>query len=236
MFGSIANRYDFLNHFLSANLDRRWRRICVREIEKKISMPFPKVLDVGCGTADLSLAFSRLGPVVGCDFCHPMLHIGAQKIAEMSRYSRVCLVAADAMRLPFADAAFDIVVSAFVLRNLADIDQSLREMRRILRPGGFLGILEFGMPRIPVVATMYRFYFLRIVPKLGKLISGVDGPYGYLPASVQAFPSAEELKERAQRAGFENVSHRLLTAGIAILIVGRGREMERESLPDNPSL
>jgi demethylmenaquinone methyltransferase/2-methoxy-6-polyprenyl-1,4-benzoquinol methylase len=218
MFGAIAGRYDFLNHFLSASLDRQWRQACVQEIEKRIVKPLPKILDVGCGTADLSLAFSRLGPVVGCDFCHPMLRIGARKIAGSGRV--VSLLEADALVLPFADASFDVVVSAFVLRNLADIDEGLRQMRRVLRPGGFLGVLEFGMPRTAVLAPLYRCYFLRILPKLGKLLSGVDGPYGYLPTSVQVFPPVEELKKKIECAGFRDVAYKRLTAGIAILLVG----------------
>jgi demethylmenaquinone methyltransferase / 2-methoxy-6-polyprenyl-1,4-benzoquinol methylase len=219
MFGSIAGRYDFLNHFLSANLDRRWRRACVREVAAKVHIPVPNILDVGCGTADLSISFSKLGPVVGCDFCHPMLRIGAQKIAQNVSDLPISLVGADALGLPFPDASFDIVVSAFVLRNLADIDRGLREMKRVLRPGGVIGILEFGMPRIPLLGTFYRWYFLRVLPKLGKLISGVDGPYGYLPASVQAFPPVEQLRERVAQAGFTKVESRLLSAGIAILVI-----------------
>jgi len=220
MFGAIAGRYDFLNHFLSANTDRYWRRICVREVDKRIKVAVPKILDVGCGTADLSLAFSRLGPVVGCDFCLPMLHIGADKIARRNVHPPISLMAADALMLPFPGASFDATVSAFVLRNLGDIDRGLREMRRVIRPGGVMGILEFGMPRNPVLSRLYQLYFLRALPKLGKLISGVDGPYGYLPASVQSFPNAEELKKKAELAGFCNVEYRLLTAGIAVLLLG----------------
>ena len=220
MFGAIADRYDFLNHFLSANVDRRWRGICVKEIEKRMPQPRRKILDIGCGTADLSLAFSGLGPVFACDFCHPMLRLGADKIAAADSSKRVFLLEADALKLPFADASFDVTVSAFVLRNLSDIDSGFQEMRRILRPGGVLGVLEFGMPRIPFLAPLYRWYFLKILPRLGRLISGVEGPYGYLPASVQEFPPVEELKDKAEQAGFVNVEYRLLTAGIAILLTG----------------
>jgi demethylmenaquinone methyltransferase / 2-methoxy-6-polyprenyl-1,4-benzoquinol methylase len=224
MFGAIAGRYDFLNHFLSANIDRRWRKTCLKEVQKRISVAAPKVLDVGCGTADLSLVFSGLGPVVGCDFCHPMLLIGAQKIANSNIHQSITLLGADALMLPFADASFDVVVSAFVLRNLGDIDQGLREMQRVLRPGGVMGFLEFGMPRTPFFSRLYRWYFLRALPKLGKLISGVDGPYGYLPASVQSFPQAEELKEKAEQAGFRDVEYMLLTAGVAVLLLGRSQQ------------
>jgi demethylmenaquinone methyltransferase / 2-methoxy-6-polyprenyl-1,4-benzoquinol methylase len=227
MFGAIAGRYDFLNHLLSANIDRRWRKICLREVQMRISIDMPKILDVGCGTADLSLVFSGLGPVVGCDFCHPMLLVGAQKIAHNNTGRSVTLLGADALMLPFADASFDVVVSAFVLRNLGDIDQGLREMRRVLRPGGVMGLLEFGMPRTPFFSGLYRWYFLRALPKLGRLISGVDGPYGYLPASVQSFPRAEELKEKAEQAGFEKVEYRLLTAGISVLLLGHAQPSGR---------
>ncbi len=220
MFGTIANRYDFLNHFLSANVDRRWRRICVQEIEKRISSPLPKILDIGCGTADLSLALSRLGSVFGCDFCHPMLRIGADKIRAGNSSGRVSLLEADAFVLPFSDDLFDAAVSAFVLRNLVDIDRCFHETRRILRPGGLMGVLEFGMPGVSCLASLYRWYFLRILPKLGKMISGVDGPYGYLTDSVQAFPSVEELKVKAEQAGFVNVEYKRLTGGIAIILIG----------------
>jgi demethylmenaquinone methyltransferase / 2-methoxy-6-polyprenyl-1,4-benzoquinol methylase len=218
MFGSIAGRYDFLNHLLSANVDRRWRQVCVHEVSRRVTVSKPRILDVGCGTADLSLSFSRIGPVVGCDFCHPMLRVGSRKLAREGTGRSIYLLGADALNLPFGDGSFDVVVSAFVLRNLSDMDLGLREMRRILRPGGVMGMLEFGMPRTPVVASVYRWYFLRVLPKLGGLLSGVDGPYGYLPNSVQAFPPVETLKSRVEKAGFAKPEHKLLTSGIAILV------------------
>lgn len=229
MFGSIAGRYDFLNHFLSANIDRRWRDICVREVGKRIHAADPRILDIGCGTADLSLSFSSLGPVVGCDFCEPMLQVGAKKLSRIDHRQPVYLLSADALELPFADASFDIVASAFVLRNLADIDRGLGEMRRVLRPGGVVGVLEFGMPRIPILGELYRWYFLFVLPRLGRLISGVDGPYGYLPNSVQTFPPAEELIERGERAGFTEVEAKRLTGGIAVLLMGNVKKEQRKA-------
>jgi demethylmenaquinone methyltransferase / 2-methoxy-6-polyprenyl-1,4-benzoquinol methylase len=220
MFGAIADRYDFLNHFLSANIDRSWRQTCVREVEKRISAAAPMILDVGCGTADLSIVFSRLGPVLGCDFCKPMLRVGAEKIKNHKNNYSISLISADALDLPFPSEAFDVAVSAFVLRNLSDMNLGIREMRRVLRPGGVLGILDFGMPKFPMAAALYRFYFLRILPKLGKIISGVDGPYGYLPNSVQSFPPADELKRMIERAGFGNVEYKFLTGGVAVLLLG----------------
>jgi demethylmenaquinone methyltransferase / 2-methoxy-6-polyprenyl-1,4-benzoquinol methylase len=220
MFGAIAGRYDFLNHFLSANIDRSWRRACVREVEKKLSTKTPFILDVGCGTADLSFAFSNLGPVLGCDFCEPMLRVAAGKIAAREAGNSIALLNADALALPFRNESFDAAVSAFVLRNLADMELGIREMGRVLRPGGVAGILEFGMPENPAIAALYRFYFLKVLPRLGNVLSGVDGPYGYLPASVQTFPRAGELKKMMEGAGFGNVEYSLLTGGIAVLLVG----------------
>ena len=220
MFGSIAGRYDFLNHFLSANLDRRWRRACVREVSRQIKAASPKILDIGCGTADLSMAFSDSGQVTGCDFCHEMLVRGIRKVKGRRSRFPITLLEADALALPFADETFDAVVSAFVLRNLADTRRALDEMRRVLKPGGVLGVLDFGMPRLPVVRQIYGFYFLKILPRVGRWISGAAEPYQYLPASVQNFPTAEELKKKASDAGFGDIHIRRLSVGITALLTG----------------
>ena len=221
MFGAIARRYDFLNHFLSGNIDRRWRRACVREVSMRLTCARPEILDIGCGTGDLSLAFSPLGPVTGCDFCHPMLRIGREKIARSRHGHRIDLLEGDALALPFPDGSFDVVVSAFVLRNLADAQKGIQEMRRVLRRGGVLGVLDFSMPQTPILGRLYRFYFRSILPKLGKLISGVDGPYQYLPDSVRNFPGPEALKVMIGNAGFENAEHRLFLGGVAVLLLAR---------------
>jgi demethylmenaquinone methyltransferase/2-methoxy-6-polyprenyl-1,4-benzoquinol methylase len=221
MFGRIAGKYDFLNHFLSGNIDRRWRRICVKEIRRRNGEPHPKILDMGCGTGDLSIAFSSVGTVFGCDFCQPMLRIGREKIAGESHAGRIHLAGADALALPFADGSFDIAVSAFVLRNLADIGLGFREARRVLKRDGLVGILDFGMPTFPVLAPLYRWYFQKILPWVGRMVSGVDGPYGYLPDSVQKFPALKRLKKIAEESGFREVECRELTAGIAVLLTGR---------------
>jgi demethylmenaquinone methyltransferase / 2-methoxy-6-polyprenyl-1,4-benzoquinol methylase len=221
MFGAIAGRYDFLNHFLSGNIDRRWRKICVREVARRLTVSKPHILDVGCGTADLSLAFSPLGPVTGCDFSHPMLQIGAAKAAIGQHPHPVALLEGDALALPFAGERFDAVVSAFVLRNLADAGEGLVEMRRVMRPGGVLGVMDFCMPSTPLLGKLYRAYFLGVLPKIGTWVSGVEGPYKYLPESVQTFPGPEELKELIIRAGFVEVEIRLLTGGIAVLLLAR---------------
>ncbi len=219
MFGSIATKYDFLNHLLSGNIDRRWRRTCVRVISRRIAVPAPRVLDVGCGTADLSIAFSSLGPVFASDFCQPMLHVGKEKIERAGPRHAIALIEADALNLPFRSGVFDVVASAFVVRNLANIELGLQEMRRVLRPGGILGILDFSMPRMPVVGAAYRFYFLKILPRIGKWLSGVDGPYRYLPDSVQTFSAPKDLCDRIAGCGFREVESHLLTQGIAVLFV-----------------
>ena len=220
MFGAISARYDLLNHLLSGGIDRRWRKVCAGEVRQCLDRASPKILDVGCGTGDLSMAFAGPAWVAGCDFCQPMLRIGRAKVGAAGRAGQIAFLAADALTLPFPDGCFDAVVSAFVLRNLASIGQGLAEMRRILRPGGVLGILDFSMPTAPVLGALYRFYFLRILPRLGKLISGVDGPYRYLPESVGAFPSPVELRFQIECAGFTAVRYRLLTGGIAVLLLG----------------
>jgi len=220
MFGAIAGRYDLLNHLLSAGIDRRWRKACAAEVGKRLDRRNPRILDVGCGTGDLAMAFPGPARVAGCDFCGPMLEIGRNKIKDAGRSGQISFLAADALMLPFTDNCFDAVVSAFVLRNLASREQGLAEMRRVLRPGGILGILDFSMPTAPVLGAVYRFYFLRVLPGLGRQISGVDGPYRYLPQSVGSFPGPAELSRQIEIAGFKSVRYRLLTGGIAVLLLG----------------
>jgi len=221
MFGSIAGRYDFLNHFLSGNIDRVWRRNCVKEVAGRLDVERPIILDVGCGTGDLSLSFSRLGDVVGCDFCHPMLLIGKRKVGRARSRHRIELLEGDALGLPFADCSFDAVVSAFLLRNLADIGAGLQEMRRVLRRKGVLCILDFAIPESPVFGKLFGFYFTRVLPRLGRTISGVDGPYNYLPESVQSFPPPERIKHLIGAAGFDCAEIRRFTGGIAVLHLAR---------------
>jgi demethylmenaquinone methyltransferase/2-methoxy-6-polyprenyl-1,4-benzoquinol methylase len=224
MFSAIAGRYDLVNHLLSANIDRRWRKRFVERLAGRMGKPRPFVLDIGCGTADLSLEFSRLGPVVGVDFSLPMLRIGRLKVAARKDGHAIDLLSGDALSLPFRDETFDAVVSAFVVRNLADVSVGLAEMRRVLKRGGVLGILEFGMPGWPPLGAFYRFYFTRILPRLGAWISGVRGPYQYLPASVRSFPQPEEFKSVIAAAGFNGVEYFSLGSGIALFFVASARD------------
>ena len=219
MFAGIAGRYDLLNHLLSGNIDKRWRRLVARTLQPAL-VEGAHVLDVACGTGDLSLVLSRAGGarVVGLDFCRPMLEIARHKAAEESR--AVPFVEGDALRLPFADEAFDVVTIAFGLRNLAGVPEGLAELKRILRPGGRIAVLEFSSPVLPGFRALFRFYFTRVLPRIGGLVSGSRGAYEYLPDSVSRFPDQKRLAELMRGAGFEGVSYRNLTGGIAALHTG----------------
>jgi demethylmenaquinone methyltransferase/2-methoxy-6-polyprenyl-1,4-benzoquinol methylase len=219
MFAGIAGRYDLLNHLLSGNIDKRWRRAVAQTLESSL-VEGSRVLDVACGTGDLSLVLSRAGAaqVVGLDFCRPMLEIARRKAEADSR--TVPFVEGDALRLPFADETFDAVTIAFGLRNLAGVLEGLKELRRILRWGGRLAVLEFSSPVVPGFRALFRFYFARVLPRIGGLVSGSRGAYEYLPDSVSRFPDQKRLAGLMQDAGFENVGYRNLTGGIAALHTG----------------
>ena len=221
MFTSIAPRYDLLNHVLSCNVDRLWWRRTARRFAHILSRPDAHVLDLCCGTGDMTLALRRragesAARIVGADFSHAMLQRAGWKSAGTS----LRWVEADALNLPFSDGQFDLVTSAFGFRNLADYDAGLREIMRILRPGGECGILDFGEPR-GLIGTIYSFYFKRVLPRVGTMISGVRGPYAYLPASVERFPEPAEMLERKRAAGFKEVSWTPYTLGIAGVYWGR---------------
>jgi demethylmenaquinone methyltransferase/2-methoxy-6-polyprenyl-1,4-benzoquinol methylase len=218
MFTAIAPRYDLLNHILSANVDKLWWRRTARTFSDILSRPDAQVLDLCCGTGDMAFALGRQGPqsrITGADFSHAMLVLASAKSANR----RVRWIEADALRLPFPDQSFDLITSAFGFRNLADYDAGLREIRRVLRPGGECGILEFNEPR-GLLGPLYKIYFKSILPRIGKLISGNKGAYSYLPASVTRFPTPPELLERMQAAGFREVSWTPYTFGIAGLFRG----------------
>lgn len=235
MFGEIAPRYDFLNHLLSLGIDRRWRRRTVKLVAPATDGPLAgtPVLDVCTGTADLALAYWRAGrgrvPVVGADFCRPMLEIGLEKCRRAGAAAAigseagagVTLVEADGQQLPFADGSFQIVTVAFGLRNQTDTARGLAEMARVCRPGGRVAVLEFSMPRSRVLGWLYRFYFRRILPRVGQaLAKNRQEAYHYLPASVAEFPEAEVMAEQLCGAGLRGVRHHPFTFGIATLYVG----------------
>lgn len=221
MFSSIAPRYDLLNHLLSFNVDRLWWRRAAHAFGVTLSRDQARVLDLCCGTGDMAFALKRQAGrsdlfILGADFSHPMLQRAAQKSAG----TPLCWLEADALQLPLPDASFDLVTTAFGFRNLADYDAGLREIARILRPGGEVGILDFGEPR-GLLGGMYRVYFRHILPAIGTVISGVKGPYRYLPVSVERFPAPEEMLHRMRAAGFCEAAWTSYTFGIAGLYRGR---------------
>jgi demethylmenaquinone methyltransferase/2-methoxy-6-polyprenyl-1,4-benzoquinol methylase len=224
MFGSIAGRYDLLNHLLSANTDKRWRRRLVARLVRILvdyQDPEPRVLDVACGTGDLAFTLVDSGQarVIGVDFCRPMLRLAKSKGA--SRNAAVPFIEGDALDLPFADCSFAAVTIGFGLRNLSDLDAGVRELYRVLKPGGSVVVLEFSKPVVPILRALYSFYFTRLLPLCGGLISGSQSAYQYLPDSVQRFPDQNELALLMSRAGFEDVSYENLTGGIAALHIGK---------------
>ena len=216
MFDEIAPRYDLLNHVLSCNVDRLWWASTARAFESILKNPASRVLDLCCGTGDMTLALHRQGNqqtppiIIGADFSHPMLVRGAAKFATRS----IAPVEADALSLPFKDGAFDLVVSAFGFRNLANYETGLKEIQRVLAPRGQLGILDFSQPA-GLFGKLYKFYFEQVLPRIGTLLSGVKGPYEYLPASVQRFPQPEQMLEKMRRLGFANATWKPYSFGIA---------------------
>lgn len=218
MFDAIANRYDLLNHVLSAGLDLRWRKRALAALDltgREV------LLDVCTGTADLALG-ARTGKcsarrVVAVDFAGAMLSRAHAKIRRAGLSRSIALVRGDAMRLPVRDGSCDGVTVAFGIRNVSDPAAACREMRRVLRAGGRLAILEFAMPRQPLVRAVYGFYFRRILPLIGRAISGHDEAYSYLPASVGTFTTPEEFAAQLVLAGFLEVRARPLTLGAVYL-------------------
>jgi len=219
MFAGIARRYDLLNHLLSANIDRRWRRLVAEKLRPALGAG-THTLDVACGTGDLALTLSEAGAtsVTGVDFCRPMLEIATQKAARLKR--AIPFVEGDALRLPFAAGSFDVATIAFGLRNLANVEAGLNELWRVLKPGGRVAILEFSHPVVPGFHALFQFYFTRVLPRIGGLVSGSRGAYEYLPDSVSRFPDQKRLAELMREVGFERVEYQNLTGGIAALHLG----------------
>jgi demethylmenaquinone methyltransferase / 2-methoxy-6-polyprenyl-1,4-benzoquinol methylase len=220
MFGRVAHRYDLANHLLSFNIDRYWRTHTVRRTQEILRRPDARVLDICCGTGDLVLALAKQGrPVLGSDFCHPMLVAAHEKIAR--RHAPAVLFESDALALPLRDGSLDLLTVAFGFRNLANYESGLIEMRRVLRPGGMAAILEFSQPPNALFGALYRLYSRRILPWIGGLISGSRDAYTYLPESVRKFPVAPSLAVMMRTAGFADVSFEYLTGGIVALHIGR---------------
>jgi demethylmenaquinone methyltransferase/2-methoxy-6-polyprenyl-1,4-benzoquinol methylase len=229
MFTSIAPRYDLLNHVLSCNVDRLWWQRTASTFADILSQPDARILDLCCGTGDMTFALQKQAgnsatQIVGADFSHAMLERAfsksRDKIKEIGKHAPPRWIEADALCLPFPGEYFNLVTSAFGFRNLADYDAGLREIARILKSGGECGILDFSEPK-GLMGHLYRLYFKQVLPRVGTLISGVRGPYEYLPNSVERFPEPQEMLDRMRRAGFREPSWTPYTFGIAGLYHGK---------------
>jgi demethylmenaquinone methyltransferase/2-methoxy-6-polyprenyl-1,4-benzoquinol methylase len=224
MFASIAPRYDLLNHLLSLNLDRRWRRQAAHAVLDGLTNP--RILDLCAGTGDLALAIMRRNAatqLVALDFVHEMLRIGRTKIVRAGESGHITVVCGDALQLPFEAAGFDGLTVAFGVRNLSSVEGGLVEMARVLRAGGRLVILEFMLPRGGLWRRLYAFHFFRVLPQVGRWISGDSSAYNYLPESVAAFAEPEDLSEMIIGAGFEEATWRPLAGGAVALHTARRR-------------
>ncbi len=215
MFNFIAPRYDLLNHVLSANVDRLWWRRTARRFRDLLSNPDAAVLDICCGTGDMTMALLKhrpqnARPILAADFAHAMLTRGARKFQGRGAIA----LEADALHLPLRSGSLDLIVTAFGFRNLANYEAGLREFHRVLKPGGQLGILEFSEPG-GLIGKAYAIYFRRVLPAIGRLICGKDGPYNYLPTSVGSFPPPPAMLSLMQATGYAQCAWRPYTFGIA---------------------
>ena len=220
MFAEIAPRYDLLNHLLSFNVDRGWRKALLGHMRPALARPEAKILDLCCGTGDVMLDLRRVSAayIMGADFCHPML-VSAQKKAAGKGYAAP-LFEADALALPVSDGGLDAICIAFGFRNLTNYARGLQELQRVLKPGGMLAILEFSHPRGKVISGVYGFYSRSVLPLIGSLISGSREAYAYLPESIEKFPCADELAAMMDTIGFRQSRYELLSGGIAALHTG----------------
>lgn len=220
MFDSIAWRYDFLNHFLSFNTDRLWRRKAIRIIGRYKKNPF--ILDVATGTGDLAITAMSLDPVkiTGIDISGEMLAIGRRKIEKKGLSSKIELLTGDSEEIPFPDNTFDVAMAAFGVRNFTDPLKGLSEMSRVLKSEGMIMVLEFSRPRGIIFSNIYKFYFLKVLPFFGKLFSKDTSAYSYLPESVMKFPDNEEFLNLLGKAGFVRTVQKKLSGGIASIYTG----------------
>lgn len=219
MFDAIAPRYDLLNRVLSLGIDQWWRKRAVAMLRDDRPK---RILDVATGTADLAIQALTLHPdkVVGIDIAEEMLRIGRDKVRERGLDDRIVLRRGDAQKLPFSDTQFDAVLVAFGVRNFEDLDQGLREIKRVLTPGGALVVLEFSTPRTTPIKQLYAFYARHILPRIGRTVSKDEGAYQYLPDSVEAFPDGEAFLNHLRATGYQNLQWTPLTFGIASLYKG----------------
>ncbi len=219
MFNDIAPRYDFLNHFLSAGIDRSWRKALIKKLSQN---PHDQILDVATGTGDLAIAASGLHPVkiTGIDIAGEMLVIGREKIRKLGLDGMITLEKGDSENIPFDEQSFDAAMVAFGVRNFENLTKGLSEMFRILKPGGGVYILEFSTPSDFPVKQLYGFYFRYILPFLGRIVSKNHSAYTYLPETVYLFPQGVQFQDIMKSVGFTNVSAKRLSLGIASIYTG----------------
>jgi len=225
MFTQIAPTYDRINHILSVQIDRIWRARTAKILHPILHCPDAKVLDLCCGTGDLSFSLASAGSaqIIGADFAHTMLVRAKQKSAALAQSSQanrrapIPFLEADTLHLPFADSTFDLVTTAFGFRNLANYESGLIEIQRILKPGGTIAILEFTEPPPGLLGDLYRWYFFKILPKIGGFISGHKAAYTYLPKSISKFLRVQELAKLMERVGYESAAYKVWTFGTVAL-------------------
>ena len=228
MFDSISSRYDFLNHLLSLGIDRRWRRKTSRFVAEHIPVT---ILDVATGTADLAIRMAKDMPdsvIIGIDLSKKMLELGEEKVYKKNLNQQIHLETASALEMPYHDDSFDVVTSAFGVRNFDDLEIGLREMVRVCRNDGLVAILEFSHPTNALVQRLYRWYSRRWIPRVGRNVSRHPTAYDYLPSSVEAFPSGEAFEAILKQVGLIDVGKKVFNGGIATLYYGY-------TLKNNPS-
>ncbi len=219
MFNDIAPKYDLLNHVLSMGIDKLWRK----KVRKKVAEINPKrILDIATGTGDLAIELAKLNPqeIIGADIAADMLEVGKKKIKKKGLDTIIKLEQGDAENLNFKTGYFDAVTVAFGVRNYENLLQGLKEMHRVLRPGGIVAILEFSKPSAFPIKNIYNFYFKNILPNIGKTVSKNDEAYTYLPESVQQFPEGREFMKVMKQAGYSNIAQKRMTFGIATIYTG----------------
>jgi demethylmenaquinone methyltransferase/2-methoxy-6-polyprenyl-1,4-benzoquinol methylase len=214
MFNNIAEKYDFLNHFLSAGTDKRWRKYVRKQLK---DLKNAEILDVACGTGDLAIELAKNNPlkIIGIDIAEKMIEIGNKKIKKLGLHDKIELLKADALKIPFDNDKFDAVTCAFGVRNFENLEIGLKEMKRVLKPGGKLIILEFSQPKSKIIKKSFKFYFHRLLPFIGEKISKNKEAYKYLPQTVETFPFGADFKQILDNQGFSNTSFKELSFGIA---------------------
>ncbi len=222
MFDNIAPRYDFLNHLLSVNIDKLWRRKAMNLLKSKSPQT---ILDVAAGTADFSIELSKLQPkeIIGVDISEKMLEVGRVKVQKKNLAGIITLQRADSEQLPFADNRFDAVTVAFGVRNFENLQAGIKEMFRVLQPGGKVVVLEFSKPQGFPTKQLFNFYFKNVLPVIGRIFSSDQRAYTYLPESVQAFPEGKAFTKLMEECGFKAVQCKILTFGIASIYTGEKR-------------